>query len=430
MPNNRQWAFILWSAVLLVWLSSSRDMRPSLWSVVRAAALPKILAPAAVLAAWVTVLVVMASNVGLWDRDRATDTVFWFVTAGLVLFGRFVNVSAERHFLRRTALATLELSTLVEVLSEIFVLSLVAEVILQPVFGLLGGLSVVAAREREHHQVKTLVDGLILVGSMALLLYVVVGLVNNWSSVDKGDLLQQFALPVWLTVGVLPYIYALGLLSAYEMAFFRIDRTSDVGWWARMRAKLVVLTSFHVKAREVGAFSGPWQFRLASIGSFRDGRRLIAEFRQAQRAEAQAAAEKQARLVGYAGVDGVDERRRRLDRREFEDTIAALRWVATCQMGWHNNQGRYRADLLNFALEGFAGKRLPDPPGVHMRVSEDGQKWFAWRETVTGWIFAIGATGPPPDQWEYDGPEPPADFPGEEPAWGRRSFGLEANVNW
>ncbi|HEX2192872.1 MAG TPA: hypothetical protein VHH09_06720 [Acidimicrobiales bacterium] len=405
-------------------------MRPSLWSVVRAAASPKILAPAALLAAWVTGLVVMASKVGLWDRDRATDTVFWFVTAGLVLFGRFVNVSAERHFLRRTALATLELSALVQVLSEVFVLSLVAEVTLQPVFALLGGLSVVAAREREHRQVKTLVDGLILVGSTALLLYVVVGLANNWSSLDKGDLLQQFALPVWLTVGVLPYIYALGLLSAYEMAFIRIDWKSHAGRWARMRAKLVLLTSFHMKAREVGAFSGPWQFQLASTGSFRDGRRLIAEFRRAQRAEVRAAAEKQARLVRYSGVDGVDERGRRLDRREFEDTTAALRWVATCQMGWYNNQGQYRADLLDFVLDGFAGKRLPDPPGFHMLVSGDGQKWFALRETVTGWIFAIGAAGPPPDHWEYDGPEPPADFPGEDPAWGTRSFGLEANANW
>lgn len=101
-------------------------------------------------------------------------------------------------------------------------------------------------------------------------------------------------------------------------------------------------------------------------------------------------------------------------------------------MGWYsNNQAhRYRADLLDLVLDGSAGSRLPDPPGVHLRVSEDGQKWFCWRRTVSGWVFAIGAAGPPPDQWEYDGQEPPGGFPGEDPAWGEMAFGHEANLNW
>ena len=65
-----------------------------------------------------------------------------------------------------------------------------------------------------------------------------------------------------------------------------------------------------------------------------------------------------------------------------------------------------------------------------MRVHEAGQSWYAWRRTVTGWCFAIGAAGPPPEQWEYDGPEPPAGFPGEDPAWGSHAFSEEANRNW
>lgn len=432
MPNNRQWASIFWIAVLLVGVLLRRSTRSGAREVLRAAASPKILAPAAVFLLWVVGLVVLASKVGLWDGDRVTDTAFWFITVGLVLFGRSLNLSKEQHSVRRTALAALELSTLVEVLSEVFVLNLVAELILQPLFALLAGLSVVAAQKPGHRQVKTMVDGLILVGSVALLLYVVAGLVNNWGSLDKADLLQQFALPVWLTLGVTPYIYAIGLFAAYELAFIRVNWKSEAGWWARTRAKLVLLTSLHVKARDVSAFSGPWQFKLASATSFRDSRRVIADFRKAQHAEARAADEKQARLVRFAGVDGVDEHGRRLDRREFEQTMSPLRWIATCQMGWYKNNEaqRYRKDLLDFVLNGSSRDRLPDPPGVHMCVSDDGQKWFAWRRTVSGWVFAIGAAGPPPDQWEYDGPEPPGGFPGEDSAWRARRYSQQAKVNW
>lgn len=81
-----------------------------------------------------------------------------------------------------------------------FVLNLLAELIVQPLFALLGGLSVVAAQKHEHRQVKRTVDRMIAVASVALLLHVVVGLLSNWGSLDKADLLQQFVLPAWLTM--------------------------------------------------------------------------------------------------------------------------------------------------------------------------------------------------------------------------------------
>lgn len=432
MPNNRQWALIFWVVAFIAWVLYRPDTRASTLSVLRAAVAPKILVSMSVLAAWVVGLVYLASQVGLWDADRVTDTVFWFVTAGLVLFGRFGNVSKERHFVRRAAFTTLEVSAVVEVLSEVVVLAFAAEFVLQPSLALLGALSVVAAQKQEHRQVKRLVDALVAGVSLGLLLFVVVSVITNWGSLDKADLLQQFMLPIWLTIGVLPYIYAVGLLSAYGLAFIRIDWKSQRGWWERTRAKLALMTSFHVKALEVGSFTGAWQLKLAAASSFGEGRRVVAEFRASQREAALEAEERQARLVRHAGVDGVDEQGRRLDRREFKETTTTLRWIATCQMGWYRNTDvcRYRADLLDFVLDGPLGERLPDQPLIHLHVSDDGRKWYAWRRTVSGWVFAIGAAGPPPDQWEYDGASPPTGFPGEDPVWGPGPFVGDASVNW
>ena len=49
----------------------------------------------------------------------------------------------------------------------------------------------------------------------------------------------------------------------------------------------------------------------------------------------------------------------------------------------------------DFTLHG-----LPRESGITLHVARDGQSWYARRRTVTGWCFAIGAAGPPPDQWE------------------------------
>lgn len=75
-------------------------------------------------------------------------------------------------------------------------------------------------------------------------------------------------------------------------------------------------------------------------------------------------------------------------------------------MGWYRRRGgRHPPDLLNRLGDDFTHHGLPQPSGITMKVSEDGQAWYAWRETVTGWVFAIGAAGPPPEQWECDGAE-------------------------
>lgn len=127
----------------------------------------------------------------------------------------------------------------------------------------------------------------------------------------------------------------------------------------------------------------------------------------------------------YAGSKECDEFGQRLDQREFKETKNALQRLAGMQMGWYRNRGgRYRPDLL----EMLSTDGLPEDHGIELSVAPDGQSWWAWRRTVSGWCFAIGATQPPPDQWLFDGPEPPGGFPGQDPAWGE-PWGLDAE-NW
>ena len=35
--------------------------------------------------------------------------------------------------------------------------------------------------------------------------------------------------------------------------------------------------------------------------------------------------------------------------------------------------------------------QLSEPPGIEMFVSDAGDTWYAWRRTISGWVFAIGA---------------------------------------
>ena len=84
-------------------------------------------------------------------------------------------------------------------------------------------------------------------------------------------------------------------------------------------------------------------------------------------------ARKQAQLQRYPGSDETDAEGRRLGRREFKETMKALQWLETCQMGWYRNRGRHREALLNMLGGDFTWQGLPKDSGITMRVAKDGQ---------------------------------------------------------
>jgi hypothetical protein len=437
MPNNRQIVVLFWLAVLAVWAITRPDVRSGIRQLLIVAAKPKVVFMLICFSAWMGAAVWVALQVGLWEASLATDTVFWVVGSGLVLFGAFPNVSKRRGLLRETALGLLSLTVVIEGLVDALVFPLPVEFVVQPIFAFLTGMLVVARRDERYRLVTNLLNGLTFVFGIAVLAHIVWTLTARWDELEHRNLVLQLLIPFWATIWMLPLVYVFALIGEYELAFLRLDWNSNSPMRHRLRAKLVLLTSFHRNVHEVASFAGRWPQDLVSARSFREGRQVIQNFRAAQKERAQEEAEQarkeaeaQERLVRFAGVDGVGDDGRRLDKREFKETRDALRWLAGCMMGWYRHDNRYVPDLVERFGDDFSSNGLPKPSGISLRVAADGQAWYAWRRTVTGWFFAIGAAGAPPDQWEYDGPQPPAGFPREDLSWGTQPYPSTVNLNW
>ena len=129
-----------------------------------------------------------------------------------------------------------------------------------------------------------------------------------------------------------------------------------------------------------------------------------------------------------AGRPGEDAEGQRYDRREFAATCSALRFLHSCHAGHYRHNDRYKPELLGLLSPSLGRDGLPDDHGIECHVSADGQSWYAFRETVTGWWFGIGARDGPPDEWMYDGPNAPTGFPNEA-EWDRFGVG-DHSRNW
>jgi hypothetical protein len=288
--NNREWAVLLWLLIGLAWALSQHSVRSSLRDVGRAALHVKIILPTLAMMAYVGALVRIGWQLNLWTVSLTKDTIIWFVGSGLVLLANIDKAWKEQQFFRRTALRTLELTVFIQFFANLFVLSLPAELLLQPVVLFLVMLSAFTEGERRYRIVKRFVDRLLMLIGLGIASFSLVQLVQHWGHLDKKMGLLEFALPVWLTLGLLPFIYFIALYAAYESSFTRIDfMVKDPA--ARRRVKLAVITTTYGRIRDLSALRGHYAREVGSAVSLTAARNVIKKFRAARGQQGRAFAE-------------------------------------------------------------------------------------------------------------------------------------------
>lgn len=428
MPDNRELAILLWLSVFLCWVLSKPELRSGLGGVFRSFFQPFICLSLLAMAGYMALEVCAGARLGIWNSELVKPTLLWAVLSGGVMFFESNKAARDSRFFRTVLVETVAIGVFIEFFMNVFVMSLLTELIVQPVIAALAILRAVAGNKGENRQLRKFLHILLALTGFAFLAYTGWRTNTDWATLDLREVTLEFLLPVWLTAGLLPCIYVLSLVITYDSALRGVNWAAKDGR-PRWRAWLALAAGLHFRHRDVNAFNWNRARQLVEAPSLSAARAVVRDFRRERRAALQSIADQEERERRYSGSDDTDDAGRRLDRREFDATIDALRFLETCQDNWHRNRGgRYREDLLTMVGDHFRG--LPEESGIELRVSEDRQSWYAWRRTLSGWCFTIGGDGPPPGLWEFDGPEPPQGFPGRDPAWGRQPCSPDRNRNW
>lgn len=282
IPDNRETAALFWLAIMFLWIASKKDLRASVGGVFRTAMHPKILIPIVVMCGYIALEVWFAARLSLWRADLLKPTILWLAAAFAMLL-HFEKSVKEPQFYRRAVGEAFGVAAFLSFFMNVVVMTLPVEMAAQPIIALLAMLSVVAGHNEQHRSVKKFVDVLLALIGFSLLFYTASQLYQTWPKIDKQGQLLQLALPVWLTIGYLPFIYLFSLIANYEMAFTGINwATTDRR--ARWRGKAALLTKFHFRARETHGF--PWMVakQLVEAPTFSAARAVIADFQRSRQA--------------------------------------------------------------------------------------------------------------------------------------------------
>jgi len=427
--NGRERASLVWLGVLAIVALSSKRTRTSLIGVLRAAFAPKLLRIWVAYVVWIAVLIQLLDVIGLWRPVVSKDTIVWATTAGLVLLATFTDVS-KSGFFRSAIRKTIGVSVFLEYLVTLATFSLWVELALQPFVFFFAAAPIVvrdSTQRSSWSRTSTRVSLFLLVaitGNTARVLFM------SWESVEWALFVFRAIWPVVLALWVLPAVFVVAIVSSYERAFLRLDLYLGKGETA-WKPKLALMLALRLRLALIHQAAKGRTYHVANADSFKNAVKASYEFREECIAEEKREKAYQANLGWHAGSEGNDEDGRALDKREFRETVRALEWLHTCQIGWYRREPKgYKPNLIDLFRDDFSQQGIPSPAGVSLSVSEDGQRWYAWRRTPSGRYFGIGASEPPPSQWLYDGTEPPQDFPGLGAKWGDSPFTDDYAPNW
>ena len=243
-------------------------------------------------------LVWCGAHAGLWQDDVFTETVVWFTTTGLVLWANAHRVTEQRRFVPQTLAQIVGLTVFIEGFVNIYVFALPIELVLVPLLTVLVMTTALAESAARLASVAKLGNVLLVGIGLVLLGCVAIRLAVGFGSVDWAHIGRLLMLPVWLGLGVLPAIYALGVYMAYDNAYRRINlfaENTECGKGARRRAKLALVLGTHLRARAAAGLSG-WIGRPSprpELSQFNDARQIVAAEVAGQREE-----------EAFAGCDG------------------------------------------------------------------------------------------------------------------------------
>ena len=416
--TNRELALI---ASVLFWLAvvallSRRDasgggLGGSVRSLLSAIVDKAILVPVVVYLCWMSAAFAAADAVGLWDVQLVKAAVLWLLFSGLGLFGTGLEAVKRDGEIAGAFKRLLGVAVIFEFVANAASFSVFIEIPAQILAVLCGVVAAWGSVRHEHRDAGRFASGYLVLLGVAAVGWGITRLVADWEVIDKDLLWRELVMPLWLTPAALGFMALLALYFVYEATFSVMSSESAVGLSWRHRLAVLARCGPRLRAARAARPAATW---LANDPGFRSTWRWTGRVLREDRNRRASEAAKAQRLVDNAGTVGIDSFGQQLDQREHAETREALQWLYTCHLGHYPKEGNRYFAGLEAIIEGLSEEYdLPHPNNIKMHISDDGQSWYAARQTIAGHWFAIGAAGPPTDQWFYDGPTAPTSFPDE-----------------
>lgn len=172
---------------------------------------------------YISIVVLILFKVHFWNVELLKDTLIWTATAAFVVFININKVNNDENYIKEIVLENFKLTIIVEFISNIYVFSLLTEIILFPIVLFLIILLAVSKLEDKNQVVTKLINLILTLAGLILIAYVINKICFNFQDFPLIENLKEFILPVILTLCYIPFVYFLALFVIYQTFFIQIN---------------------------------------------------------------------------------------------------------------------------------------------------------------------------------------------------------------
>jgi hypothetical protein len=221
--NTREIAIICWLFVLILWAFSQKNIRNSLFGVLKSLFQIKILSVIIVAIIYTGLTVLLLAKIGIWEWILLKDTIYWFTAVAFVLMMSTNKANQEKGFFIKILKDNLKIILFLEFILTLYTFNLIAEIILVPILVFIGAMSAVSELKKEYLPVKKLFDFILSLIGIFFIIFALGKVFGDFQNIMTSQNLKTLILPPLLTVAFIPFVYFFALIMAYETLFVRLS---------------------------------------------------------------------------------------------------------------------------------------------------------------------------------------------------------------
>ena len=244
--DNRDIALLSWLVVLILWISLSKRFRKQVKSLLKAFFVKPIIISVILLICYLFVTVKILTMTEIWDLTQLKATIFWFFTVGLKSLFDINKDSDDTIFFSKKIKVLFNITILLDFYVNLFKMPLWVEFIFLPLMSIVVAVQVFTKEKDEYQKVHSLVNNFMAFVGLCIFVYKSWLVVINFSNVYNLQTFKSFAIPIILSIFLLPFNFAVIIYVAYENVFTRLQFIIKDKSLHRF-TKLELIKKFHFK---------------------------------------------------------------------------------------------------------------------------------------------------------------------------------------
>lgn len=220
--NNRELSITIWGLIFIIWVIIK--VKKIHWGTLLKTAFSNQL----LLIYCFTITYVCLSIYGIyrlhfWDAGQIKNTIVWFFTTCLIAVFK-ANDNKEDNYFKRTIKDILSFTVITEFILSFYTFHIAVELLLVPLVMLITATLAYSELDKKNETVSKILSNTLSLFGIILFAYATYQLVRHFSTFATKQSLQDFLIPIILSILFIPYIFSLSIYIMYQDVFINMDK--------------------------------------------------------------------------------------------------------------------------------------------------------------------------------------------------------------